>query len=1200
MDQKDTPKLRRFAKYARRTLMELVGTKLDAVLKSDSLPRREHPKAAQALDKALNEMGRDKLIDKVAYLWFNRFCAFRYMDVKELTRIRVVSPNKDYFQPEILAQAKAGDFDPDLEPFLDKTRFEGLLNGTVPAAEPQQEAYRMLLVASCNQYHSLMPFLFERIEDYSELLIPDDLLSQNSILAYTREALVPATCESVEVIGWLYQYYISEKKDDVFEGLKKNQKISAENIPAATQLFTPDWIVRYMVQNSLGRLWMLNHPDSPLANHEKLMDCYITPAQSVDDYLRIASPQEIKLCDPACGSGHILVFAFDLLYEIYRESHFEDHEIPGLILQHNLYGMELDERAAELAAFALVMKAAERLDARSFRKGKIPAPHITVFEDVSFSAEELKGYMKEVGADLFTSPLERSLQQFADATNFGSLIQPVLRDCSDILPRLQAKKVEQNLFLTTTHEKVLKVLPMLEALSPRYHCVVANPPYMGSKGMNDALSKFAKSQYPESKADLFAMFMERNLELTLPKGLVGMVTMQSWMFLSSFEKLRETLLTQKAILSMAHLGARGFDSIGGEVVQTTAFVLGNQKLPEYKGSYLRLVDGKDEDEKLRDLKANRNGGDLFFHASSVDFAKIPSLPLAYWVSDKIRNVFHVGQTVEAIAPVRQGFQTGDNDRFMRYWFEVSNNVIGFEFNSTEAFHLANKKFAPYNKGGAYRKWFGNNDYIVAFDKPNFDLLAQMGNNLPSRNLYFKQSITWSALGGIFGARLNGIGFTFSAKGACAFPENRNAEDLVLSVYNSKVTGKLLEFLSPTLDFNVGPLRSIPLPRNTDSDVHEISKNKEYLVKVARCDWDSFEDSWDFSALPLLQQHSSSLSEAYAQLRQQWIQSTCEMKRLEEENNHIFIEAYGLGAELDEYVPWEEITLTCNPWYRYGAKAPESSRKSLDFPTDADLDARLQGDTVREFLSYAVGCMFGRYSPEKPGLILANQGEGLEDFHANVPGAKYLPDDDNIIPLMEDLVWFADDMVEKFKAFLKFTFGEERYEENLRFIEDSLYPGKKKNELRDYFVGEFYKDHLQRYKKRPIYWMCSSPKGSFNALIYMHRYGTSTLSRLRSEYVQPFLSKLEAARNQQREVSISATATAGEKTKAIKQIDVLSKKILDVTEYEKILYELITDGLKDPIDPNEKLKIDLDDGVKKNYLRFGKALKAIAGLDKTEE
>lgn len=611
----ETAKLKKFAQFARRSLLEQVSAKLKLVLAENSAARRECAEAIKKLEAAIKNHGKEQVIERVAYIWFNRFCALRFMDVNRYTRIGVVSPAEGQFQPEILAEAKMGHIDEEMVHDHVRQQIFALLDGKAPSRDPQGEAYRLLVVAACNFWNNAMPFLFQRIDDYTELLMPDDLLSGNSILAYTREAMTPDACEDVEAIGWLYQFYISEKKDAVFEGLKKNLKITPENIPAATQLFTPHWIVRYLVDNSLGRLWLLNRPGSRLAEQ---MEYYIPPERPETDFLRINGPEEIKVCDPACGSGHMLTYAFDLLYSIYEEEGYELAEIPEKILTHNLYGIEIDERAGELAAFALTVKAASKYKGAKQRRffNKRVKPNICVLENIAIAPGTLDKYAEAFGRELFTPAVRETLQQFTEIDNFGSLIIPRLQNPTPALAQLRTLQEragaaigspdaltgdEQVLVSTPNFRNVIRALEQAEYLSPRYAVVVANPPYMGGKGMNGRLNAWAKENYPNSKSDLFAMFIERNLDLAAQGGAVAMITMQSWMFLSSFEALRSRILNQHTILSMAHLGARAFDSIGGEVVSTTAFVLENAHKPDYRGAYMRLVDGNSEAEKMEML-----------------------------------------------------------------------------------------------------------------------------------------------------------------------------------------------------------------------------------------------------------------------------------------------------------------------------------------------------------------------------------------------------------------------------------------------------------------------------------------------------------------------------------------------------------------------------------------------------------------------
>ena len=589
----DTKALERFAQAARRQLIDEVGSKLEQVLRIDSAELREKADAIKELHKQIDDSSKQAVIDRVAYTWFNRFCALRFMDANHYTGVGSVSPLPGHTQPEILQDAKQGHISNELGRFVDARRVCALLSGELPSSHPQQEAYRLLLVAVCNQYQALMPFMFEKIADYTELLMPDDLLSEESILYAMRQAMTPKVCKDVEVIGWLYQYYISERKNEVFAALKKNKKIEAADIPAATQLFTPHWIVRYLVENSLGRLWMLNHPQSRLVER---MDYYIDNNDLPDgeknqdtDFLHISSPEEIKICDPACGSGHMLVYAFDLLHAIYEEQGYDPRQIPTLILARNLYGIEIDERAGELAAFALVMKARAR-DPRFLSRDVFP--RICALENISFTQDELERYMDRVGRNLFTSDLRETLEQFAEAKHFGSLIRPAIGDLSEILHVLREKNISGDIFLNETHQRVLRVLEQADYLSSKYHVVVANPPYMGGKGMNVELKAFAKKHYPDTKSDLFATFIVRNLELALPNGQLGFMSPFVWMFISSYEKLRLFLINYKTITSLIQLEYSGFD---GATVPICTFTVENAHMPDYRGGYVRLCNFRGAD-----------------------------------------------------------------------------------------------------------------------------------------------------------------------------------------------------------------------------------------------------------------------------------------------------------------------------------------------------------------------------------------------------------------------------------------------------------------------------------------------------------------------------------------------------------------------------------------------------------------------------
>ena len=1161
----ETAKLRKFAQFARRSLIEQVGAKLKLVLAEESPARRESPLAIKKLEEAIAEQGKEQVVERVAYIWFNRLVALRFMDVNRYNRIGIVSPAEGQFQPEILADAKMGHIDEDMVSEPTRQKIFALLDGKTPSQEPQGEAYRLLVVAACNYWYSAMPFLFERIDDYTELLMPDDLLSGNSILAYTREAMTPDACADVEVIGWLYQFYISEKKDQVFADLKKNKKVTPENIPAATQLFTPHWIVRYLVENSLGRLWMLNRPNSGLIEQ---MDYYIEPEEPETDSLRISSPEEIKVCDPACGSGHMLTYAFDLLYAIYEEEGYESAEIPAKILTHNLYGIEIDERAGELAAFALTMKA--RAKQRWFFRKPVQ-PNVVILENVTFAESEVEAVAALVGKDLFTDELRETLLQFEQAKNLGSLIVPKLRDLTETLRVVEAWGSAGDLLLKELQERVVAVLHMAEALSSKYHVVVANPPYMGRRSMNKALDAYAKASFPLSKSDIYAMFIERGRQAVKERGYLAFISMQSWMFLASFEKMRNWLLSNSNIAGMAHLGERAFDSIGGAVVSTTAFIVQALHSPCAVGTYVNLTAGKNEKEKSQMLLAAASGRDTeyLYRTTDENFGKIPGNPIAYWASDPVINAFNSCEGISDKVRAAYGLITMDNNRFVREWHEVS-------LNNVSLYKGEDRGWVPYNNGGAFRKWFGNHENVVRWknDGQEVKQYAQDKNGSISRTVvgqghYFKPGISWNAISTEkIGVRRFPPGFIFSNASMCAFGGESDLR-VVCSVLNSNAAPHFLRILAPSVNFGALQIGAVPFPQTPSSSL--ISDNFEWACVTAKSDWDAYETSWDFTTLPLLSpdHRCETLEATYVHLRAHWQGMTDEMQRLEEDNNRIFIEAYGLQDELTPEVPLNEITLTVNPHYRYGNDKSEN-----------ELETLLLADTMRELVSYAVGCMFGRYALEEPGLILANQGETIEDYLKRVPEPSFPADDDNVIPML-DGDWFTDDITERFREFLRIAFGEEHYEENLRFVEQAL--GK---DIRKYFLKDFYNDHVRRYKKRPIYWLFSSPKGSFNALIYMHRCQPHTVGTV-LEYLRDFKDeKLQARKNHLEAVSISAGASQGDKTKALKEIEKINKILAELDDYERdVLYPLAT----------EQVEIDLDDGVKANYPKFGEALKKITGL-----
>ena len=1173
----DTSKLKRFAQSARRQLLEIVATKIEEVLKPESAARRETPRAVAELESEIEEYSKTAVAERVAYIWFNRFCALRYMDVNRVTHTGIVSPAEGSVQPEVLSDAKAGQISEKVFTKQLKQEVHALLDGTSPSKRPQDEAFRKLLVAACNYWHRSMPFMFERIADYSELLMPDDLLSEASILTKTREALTEDSCKSVEVIGWLYQFYISEKKDDVFAALKKGKKITPENIPAATQLFTPHWIVRYLVENSLGRLWMLNHPNSRLIEQ---MDYYIEPVsgeqeavkgeEQKEEFIKIDSPEEIKICDPACGSGHMLTYAFDLLYAIYEEQGYQATDIPEKILTHNLYGIEIDQRAGALAAFALTMKAREKYR-RFLTGGKVVQPNICVLENISIDPEDLSAYMEQVGRDLFSGGLQGVVKQWEEADNFGSLIRPLVTDVSEVLELLRERQMGEDLFLAGVHQKVLKALRQADYLSPKYHVVVANPPYMGSKGMNPRLSKWTKKTFPESKTDTFSAFIEQCLHLAVGNGSVAMVTMQSWMFLSSFEPLRNLLLANASFTTLIQIGYNSFPELNSKVAQACAFTIAKGPEPN-KGTFFNLNDAPHTTDKDSLFCAKLEAGESFL-VSKSELAQIPGKPIAYWVSQRVREIFQSCSRLGDVAKPRQGLASGDNERFMRYWYEVSVSKIGFDYPSIDDARSSNKKWFPHNKGGEFRKWFGNIDLVLAFDDENFEALSQMGNHLPSRHLYFKEGISWTALTtGSFNGRYTNCAI-FDAKGPVLFANNVDDLKYLMALCNSKVATLFLKILAPTLDFNQGPVGNVPTILPNDKSLRaRIDGMVDDCVSTAKRDWDSREQSFGFQGNEIASKKDcNTLEEAWNGYCEDWRRLYSSTLQNEEAINSDLIELYRIEDQLTATVDPSLITIQ--------KQEAKHEGNQLCFNS---------AEVFAGFISYAVGCMLGRYSLDQPGLILANQGETADDYSRQIPDPTFAPDEDNVIPLL-DGDWFEDDITERFKAFLKVTFGTEHYEENLTFLENALYPdnltGKKRKTIRDYFLKEFYNHHIKLYKKRPIYWLFSSPKKSFQALIYMHRYTPHTVSVV-LKYLRDFRSKLSTERDRRLRIEASPSASRTEKTKALKESERLKKVLTELETWEsEVLHPLA----------QEQIEIDLDDGVKVNYNKFGSALQKVVGL-----
>lgn len=1137
----NTNQLKRFAKEARIKLLDQVGRKLEFVLanKSQSFIDTYATELANLKNK-VQKAGKEQVIEMVAYTWFNRLMAFRFMDANGYTIPKVVTPQPGMTNPEILQNALGGNIEPELH--LDRKRLSDLFDGKTAAIDAHTEAYKMLLVASCNQWHSTMPFMFERISDYTELLLPDDLLSDYSIVADIRNGMSDEDCRQEELIGWLYQFYISDKKDDVFEGLKKNIKITAENIPAATQLFTPHWIVRYMVENTLGKFWLTFKPDSKLKKH---MPYFIeAPEGNAPSPLPdgIKGVTDITFLDPCQGSGHVLVYAFDLFTKIYEEEGYNTNEIPALILQHNLFGIDIDERAAQLAAFALTMKARSYYT-RFLRKPM--NPHVIALENVS--EDIIKQAVKiplAVAGKLVYDYRDLSLYLLTQADNFGSLIQIDHEE-------LRALQIQKG---SLWQEQELKMLQQAEYLSRQYHCVVTNPPYMGTKGMNSSLNVFVESFYPTSKYDLFASFMDRCSDFIPDYGYYSMINQNSWMFLSSYDELRYNLLKNETIKSLIHLGPRTFPEISGEVVQSVSFVI-EKVVPKNQNSvFVRLVDVKDAFQKEVEFnKSNR-----YYFIDQQCFDSIPGKPIAYWVHRALLEKFISFEKVDDYIHSDGQNKTGNNEKYVRFFWEVPASKIG-----------VNKKYILYAKGGTFRKWYGNIIHVVDWSDESRKFYRS--NNIAriiKDDLWYKPGFTFSRMASTVNVRCLDIRGTFDATTVSFYTKESNSDlfKTLLAFFNSKIVDYFISILNPTLVFQLIDIQKIPFfGYNEKIDESLVDR----ALDISKDDWDSSEQSFDFASFPLLRTKSRTglLKEKVIAIHEKLKEVFFQLKIIEEDLNKQFIRIYELDDVINPEVPLGKVSIL-----------QEEAKIVND---DLYLDPN---PLLLQLISYLIGCIFGRYSIDKPGLILANQGETLQDFLKQVPNPTFIPDEDNIIPVLEG-EWFVDDIVVRFKVFLKAAFGEEHFEENLKYLEDTI--GK---DIRKYFVKDFYNDHIKRYKKRPIYWMFSSPKGHFKALIYMHRYQPDLCSKLLNDYLLAFISKLEAAKQTQVMFSLREDISTREKNAALNEIDKLEQMLRDCHQYEKTLFTIAT----------QKISIDLDDGVKVNYQKFKEVLVPIKGLEKEEE
>lgn len=1111
-----------------------IGTKDYAEVKGERISQRNSlVSAIRAKAEELDnyKVAFEYIVEEVAYTWFNRMIAIRFMEVNGYLPIRVLSSESGKHEPDIVTTP----FDAGLE-------FTGEESGRIYELRDNnrlEELFRMLFIRECNHLHDILPELFEATNDYSELLLSLSYTDKDGVVFHLVNDISEDDFNiekegQVEIIGWMYQYYNTEPKDKVFAALKKNVKITKENIPAATQLFTPHWIVRYMVENSLGRLWIEGHPDDDL---RQCWEYYLDEAEQEPQVqaqleeiragYREISPEDIRIIDPCMGSGHILVYAFDVLMQIYSAQGYSERDAAKLIVEKNLWGLDIDRRAYQLAYFAVMMKA-RQYNRRILTSGI--KPNLFVIDDNRALTPEIIEYIAD-GDSKIAADLRSISNDLTNAREYGSIInvQPV--DFSGLIERIGviAQSDELNLIAMENKriacEKILPLVNQAQALSQKYDVVCTNPPYMGGSGMNSVLSEYVKRCYSEAKSDLFAALIIKCLEFTKQNGYSSLVTMQSWMFLSSFEEMRTKLLTLNTLTTLMHME----NMVMGIAFGTAVSVFRKGAVKGYKGTYnqIKLADIENAKPKSFPVAGNR-----FAQVSSDNFSKIPGMPVAYWVSEKVYSDFQ-NTLLGDIAPTKKGLDTGNNDRFLRYWFEINYNKLGIDFSSSIDFTNSTMKWAPHDKGGEYRRWYGNKEWVINWENDGCELRNSKAN-LRSERFYFHNAITWCSLSsGKISFRYSDYGAISNTAGSSLYPNEKMTNNL-LGLLNTKVAQYLLDIVSPTLNYSAGQVSLIPIVLSRNSNENEYVKDN---INLSKEDWDSFETSWDFKTHPLIKPVPL-ISESFAQWSDECEKRFTRLKSNEEELNRIFIDIYGLQDELTPEVEDKDVTV-----------------RRADLTRD-----------IKSLVSYAVGCMFGRYSLDVEGLAYAG-GEW--------DGSKYktfIPDPDNCIPVTDE-EYFRDDIVVRFVDFIRTVYGADTLEENLTFIADAL--GTRGNtsreRIRNYFLNDFIKDHIKMYQKRPIYWMFDSGKqNGFRALVYMHRWNADTTGNVRVEYLHKLQRIYENEIRQAQDVA--ETGSGREVSAAQKRIEKLTKQLKETHDFDEKIAHLAL----------SRIDIDLDDGVKVNY------------------
>ena len=1158
----NTNQIRKFATEARVRLLKGVGNSLRSFFRENGEPVIE-PKPVQggcafgaqikdeaflrqwkSLQHQISLHGFRGVVEQVAYTWFNRFVAINILAKNNLAEPMLQFANPALRVPYIVEQARAGHF-PEMS-VTDMATLRELLNNDALT----YEQFSLLIGCYCTA-NPVIRRCFGRVDDYSFLLLPSNILGEGEIVDMLNRSdlITDDDYRSPELIGWLYQFYISERKDEVFA---KKGKFEADEIPAATQIFTPNWIVKYMVQNSLGRIYLDNEPYSELKSSMK----YLVPAEPSSEKFTFVDVKELTCADLACGSGHILNECFDLLYDIYIEQGYSRRDAVENIFAHNLIGIDIDTRAKQLATFALLLKACRRdatfADAHAMpRVLDMPEPYRSNI-DLSDTLHHffLGGTPKQI------EETAEAIALFDHAEDLGSIMRfnlsPGTREA--IVRRLAEYRASQ----IHTYDDLFPYFDVILALTDRYAALVMNPPYMGSGNMNATLSKYVKDEYEEGKADLFSVFMLLAIDRLLPNGKYGMINMQSWMFLSSFEKLRTRLLTENRIDNMLHLGPRTFDELSGEVVQNTAFVITNCEGKDATGAYYRLIDGKNCGDKERMfLEVREHDGNRIYYpnVSQQDFEKIPGCPIGYWVSEKVRETFTRNLPLSAVANPCVGLQTADNGRFLRSWFEVSQNRIGFGFENAASAARSQKKWFPCNKGGGQRKWYGNQSEVIDWEHDGEAIKNYPGAVIRNEHCYYKESVAWNMISsGFLSFRYFPKGFILNNASNAITEGNLYA---ILGYLSSPLTLKVANLINPTLNLSNGVVAKFP---------YVVVETKEYesLVKqnifISKQDWDAHETSWDFKENELVRIFNDNgwgtLDIVVSEYKREWERLFMQLHANEEELNRQFIEIYGLQDELTPDVPLDEITIL---------QQGEIHIENNDIVWHND-------DIVKQLISYAIGCWMGRYRLDKPGLHIAHPNPTAEEVCTyTYNGSELEIDDDGIIPILSADSQFADNACHRLRDFLRIAFGEENLLENINFIETCL--GKS---LEAYFIKDFWKDHKKMYQNRPIYWLFSSKKGAFQCLAYMHRMDAYTVERVRSKYLLSHMDWLTHRINELRADDAMLT-TAQRKT-----AERLEKELAECREYHERLHYVA----------DQQISFDLDDGVVVNYAKFGDILAKI--------